>query len=122
VVLLLSAMVLIFVHGPKMLAMIGDGTLLASLVVIVFGLLFGELLRGGRPGYSRRPRLCSCGAASRHPAAAGHWRFPPAASHSDRQSSALISCSHCASNSLDALAQAKGHGSYLSSAFKSSNP
>jgi len=67
VVLLLGAVVLIAVNGPKMLAVIGEGTVLAILVVIVFGLLFGEL-QGG-PDRSIRGALASA-TVSRHPAIA----------------------------------------------------
>jgi len=59
--------VLIAVNGPKMLAVIGEGTVLAILVVIVFGLLFGELLGG--PDRSIRGALASA-TVSRHPAIA----------------------------------------------------
>jgi BASS family bile acid:Na+ symporter len=67
VVLLLGAVVLIAVNGPKMLAVIGEGTVLAILVVIVFGLLFGELLGG--PDRGIRGALASA-TVSRHPAIA----------------------------------------------------
>jgi BASS family bile acid:Na+ symporter len=67
VVLLLGAVVLLFVNGPKMLAVIGEGTVLAILVVIVFGLLFGELLGG--PDRASRSALASA-TVSRHPAIA----------------------------------------------------
>jgi BASS family bile acid:Na+ symporter len=67
VVLLLGAVVLLFIHGPKMLAVIGEGTVLAILVVIVFGLLFGELLGG--PDRGIRGALASA-TVSRHPAIA----------------------------------------------------
>ena len=67
VVLLLGAVVLLFIHGPKMLAVIGEGTVLAVLVVIVFGLLFGELLGG--PDRSIRGAIASA-TVSRHPAIA----------------------------------------------------
>jgi len=59
--------VLIAVNGPKMLTVIGEGTVLAILVVIVFGLLFGELLGG--PDRSIRGALASA-TVSRHPAIA----------------------------------------------------
>jgi BASS family bile acid:Na+ symporter len=67
VVLLLGAVVLLFVNGPKMLAVIGEGTVLAILVVIVVGLLFGELLGG--PDRASRGALASA-TVSRHPAIA----------------------------------------------------
>jgi BASS family bile acid:Na+ symporter len=67
VVLLLGAVVLLFVNGPKMLAVIGEGTVLAILVVIIFGLLFGELLGG--PDRGSRSALASA-TVSRHPAIA----------------------------------------------------
>jgi BASS family bile acid:Na+ symporter len=67
VVLLLGTVVLLALHGPKMLAVIGEGTVLAILVVIVFGLLFGELLGG--PDRSIRGALASA-TVSRHPAIA----------------------------------------------------
>ena len=67
VVLLIGAVVLLSVHGPTMLAVIGEGTVLAILVVIVFGLLFGELLGG--PDRSIRGALASA-TVSRHPAIA----------------------------------------------------
>ena len=66
-VLLIGAVVLLAVHGPKMLAMIGEGTVLVILVVIVFGLLFGELLGG--PDRGIRSALASA-TVSRHPAIA----------------------------------------------------
>ena len=66
-VVLLGAVVLLGVHGPKMLALIGEGTVLLILVVIVFGLLFGELLGG--PDRSVRGALASA-TVSRHPAIA----------------------------------------------------
>lgn len=67
VVLLLGAVVLLGVHGPKMLAVVGEGTVLIILVVIVFGLLFGELLGGSDRGI--RSALGSA-TVSRHPAIA----------------------------------------------------
>ena len=67
VVLLLGALVLLGVHGPKMLAVIGEGTVLLILIVIVFGLLFGELLGGPERGI--RGALASA-TVSRHPAIA----------------------------------------------------
>jgi BASS family bile acid:Na+ symporter len=67
VVLLIGAVVLLAIHGPKMLAVIGEGTVLAILVVIVFGLLFGELLGGS--DRSIRGALASA-TVSRHPAIA----------------------------------------------------
>jgi len=66
-VVLLGAVVLLGIHGPKMLALIGEGTVLLILVVIVFGLLFGELLGG--PDRSIRGALASA-TVSRHPAIA----------------------------------------------------
>ena len=67
VVLLLGALVLLGVHGPKMVAVIGEGTVLLILIVIVFGLLFGELLGGPERGI--RGALASA-TVSRHPAIA----------------------------------------------------
>jgi len=67
VVLPIGAVVLLGVHGPKMLAVIGEGTVLIILVVIVFGLLFGELLGG--PDRGIRGALASA-TVSRHPAIA----------------------------------------------------
>jgi BASS family bile acid:Na+ symporter len=67
VVVLLGAVVLLGIHGPKMLALVGEGTVLLILVVIVFGLLFGELLGG--PDRSIRGALASA-TVSRHPAIA----------------------------------------------------
>ena len=67
VVLLIGAVVLLAVHGPKMLAVIGEGTVLAILVVIIIGLLFGELLGGS--DRSIRGALASA-TVSRHPAIA----------------------------------------------------
>jgi BASS family bile acid:Na+ symporter len=66
-VVLLGAVVLLGIHGPKMLALVGEGTVLLILVVIVFGLLFGELLGG--PDRSIRGALASA-TVSRHPAIA----------------------------------------------------
>jgi BASS family bile acid:Na+ symporter len=67
VVLPIGAVVLLGVHGAKMLAVIGEGTVLIILVVIVFGLLFGELLGG--PDRNIRGALASA-TVSRHPAIA----------------------------------------------------
>ena len=67
VVLLTGAVVLLAVHGPSMLAVIGEGTVLAILVVIVFGLLLGQLLGG--PDKGIRDALASA-TVSRHPAIA----------------------------------------------------
>jgi len=67
VVLLIGAVVLLGVHGPTMLAVIGEGTVLAILVVIVFGLLLGQLLGG--PDKGIRDALSSA-TVSRHPAIA----------------------------------------------------
>ena len=67
VVLPIGAVVLLGVHGAKMLAVIGEGTVLIILVVIVFGLLFGELLGG--PDRGIRGALASA-TVSRHPAIA----------------------------------------------------
>jgi BASS family bile acid:Na+ symporter len=67
VVLLIGAVVLLGVHGPTMLAVIGEGTVLAILLVIVFGLLLGELLGG--PDRGIRDALASA-TVSRHPAIA----------------------------------------------------
>jgi len=67
VVLLIGAVVLLAVHGPKMVAVIGEGTVLAILVVIIIGLLFGELLGGS--DRSIRDALASA-TVSRHPAIA----------------------------------------------------
>ena len=66
-VVLLGAVVLLGIHGSKMLALIGEGTVLLILVVIVFGLLIGELLGG--PDRSIRGALASA-TVSRHPAIA----------------------------------------------------
>ena len=67
VVLLIGAVVLLGVQGPTMLAVIGEGTVLAILVVIVFGLLLGQLLGG--PDRGIRDALSSA-TVSRHPAIA----------------------------------------------------
>ena len=67
VVLLLGAVVLLGLHGPKMLMVIGEGTVLIILLVIVLGLLFGELLGG--PDRGIRGALASA-TVSRHPAIA----------------------------------------------------
>ena len=66
-VLLIGAVVLLAVQGPKMVAMVGEGTVLAILVVIAFGLLFGEMLGG--PDRGMRGALASA-TVSRHPAIA----------------------------------------------------
>jgi len=66
-VLLFGAVVLLAVQGPKMVAMVGEGTVLAILVVIAFGLLFGEMLGG--PDRGMRGALASA-TVSRHPAIA----------------------------------------------------
>lgn len=67
VVLLLGAVVLLIVHGRAILGVIGQGTLVVTLVVVAFGLLVGHLLGGPDPG--------NCGALAsatvlRHPAIA----------------------------------------------------
>lgn len=67
VVLLLGAVVLLGLHGPKMLMMIGEGTVLIILLVIVLGLGLGELLGG--PDRGIRGALASA-TVSRHPAIA----------------------------------------------------
>ena len=67
VVLLFGAVVLLGLHGPKMLMVIGEGTVLIILLVIVLGLLFGELLGG--PDRGIRGALASA-TVSRHPAIA----------------------------------------------------
>jgi BASS family bile acid:Na+ symporter len=67
VVLLLGALVLLGVHGPKMLAVIGEGTVLVILMVIVLGLVLGALLGGPERGI--RGALASA-TVSRHPAIA----------------------------------------------------
>jgi hypothetical protein len=67
IVVLSGKVVLLGVHGPTMLAVIGEGTVLAILVVIVFGLLLGQLLGG--PDRGIRDALSSA-TVSRHPAIA----------------------------------------------------
>ena len=66
-VVLVGAVGLLGIHGPKILALIGEGTVLLILVVIVFGLVFGELLGG--PDRGIRGALASA-TVSRHPAIA----------------------------------------------------
>lgn len=66
-VLLLGAVVLLIVHGRAILGVIGQGTLVVTLVVVGFGLLVGHLLGGPDPG--NRGALASA-AVLRHPAIA----------------------------------------------------
>ena len=69
--LLLGAVALLIVHGQKILELmggvIGQGTVLVSVVVIVFGLLVGGLLGGPAPGDRR---ALASATVSRHPAIA----------------------------------------------------
>jgi len=67
VVLLLGAVVLLIVHGRAILGVIGQGTLVVTVAVVVFGLLVGHLLGGPDPG--NRGALASA-TVSRHPAIA----------------------------------------------------
>ncbi len=67
VVLLLGAVVLLIVHGRAILGVIGQGTLVVTLVVVGFGLLVGHLLGGPDPG--NRGALASA-TVLRHPAIA----------------------------------------------------
>lgn len=66
-VLLVGAVVLLAVHGPKMLAVIGEGTVLIILMVIASGLVVGAWLGG--PDRGIRGALASA-TVSRHPAIA----------------------------------------------------
>ncbi len=76
-VLLLAAAVLILIKvGPIMLALIGDGTLLAIAAFVLLGLAVGHLLGGPKPGDRSVLALAT---ASRHPAVAisiAHITFP----------------------------------------------
>jgi len=67
VVLLLGAMVLLIVNGRAILGVIGQGTLIATVAVILFGLLVGHLLGGPDPG--NRGALAEA-TVLRHPAIA----------------------------------------------------
>ena len=67
VVLLLGAVVLLIVNGRAILGVIGQGTLIATVAVILFGLLVGHLLGGPDPG--NRGALASA-TVHRHPAIA----------------------------------------------------
>jgi BASS family bile acid:Na+ symporter len=76
-VLLLAGMGLILGKaGPAMLALLGDGTLLAIVVFLVVGLLAGHLLGGPTPG---ERSVLALATASRHPGVAlaiAHLTFP----------------------------------------------
>jgi BASS family bile acid:Na+ symporter len=67
VLLLLGAVVVLIAHGRSILAVIGQGTVIVTVVVIAFGLLVGQLLGGPDPG--NRGALASA-TVSRHPAIA----------------------------------------------------
>jgi BASS family bile acid:Na+ symporter len=67
VVLLLGAVVLLIVNGRAILGVIGQGTLSATVAVILFGLLVGHLLGGPDPG--NRGALAEA-TVLRHPAIA----------------------------------------------------
>lgn len=67
VVLLLGVVVLLIVNGRAILGAIGQGTLVAIVAVVAFGLLVGHLLGGPDPGH--RGALASA-TVSRHPAIA----------------------------------------------------
>ena len=67
VVLLLGAVVLLIVNGRAILGVIGQGTLIATVAVILFGLLVGHLLGGPDPG--NRGALAEA-TVLRHPAIA----------------------------------------------------
>jgi BASS family bile acid:Na+ symporter len=67
VVLLAGVLALLVIHGRTLLGVIGQGTLLVIVVVIVFGMLAGHLLGGPDPG--NRGALASA-TALRHPAIA----------------------------------------------------
>ncbi len=67
VVLLLGSIVLLAVTGRQVLGLVGGGTLVASVLVIGFGLFAGHLLGG--PGLAKRAALASAN-VSRHPGVA----------------------------------------------------
>jgi bile acid:Na+ symporter, BASS family len=67
VILLLGAVGLLIVHGRAMVGAIGQGTLVAIVAVVAFGLLVGHLLGGPDPG--NRGALASA-TVLRHPAIA----------------------------------------------------
>jgi len=67
VVLLLGAVVLLIVNGRAILGVISQGTLIATVAVILFGLLVGHLL--GRPDPGNRGALAGA-TVFRHPAIA----------------------------------------------------
>ena len=67
VVLLLGVAVLLSVHGRAILGVIGQGTLVVTVVVVALGLLVGHLLGGPDPG--NRGALASA-TVLRHPAIA----------------------------------------------------
>jgi len=67
VTLMLGAVLLLIVHGREILDVIGQGTLLAIVAVVAFGLLVGHLLGGPDPG--NRGALASA-TVLRHPAVA----------------------------------------------------
>lgn len=67
IALLLGAMALLYVTGPKILGVMGRGALATAAVIIGFGLLIGHLLGGPEPG--RRGAL-AVATAARHPGVA----------------------------------------------------
>jgi BASS family bile acid:Na+ symporter len=65
--LLFGAVALLIAHGQKILAVIGQGTVVVTVVVIAFGLLVGGLLGGPDPG---NRRALASATVCRHPAIA----------------------------------------------------
>jgi BASS family bile acid:Na+ symporter len=65
--LLFGAVALLIAHGQKILAVIGQGTVIVTVVVIAFGLLVGGLLGGPDPG---NRRALASATVCRHPAIA----------------------------------------------------
>jgi len=65
--ILIGAIALLIAHGQKILAVIGQGTVVVTVVVIAFGLLVGGLLGGPDPG---NRRALASATVCRHPAIA----------------------------------------------------
>ena len=64
---MIGAIALLIAHGQKIVGVIGQGTVIVTIVVIAFGLLVGELLGGPDPG---NRRALASATVCRHPAIA----------------------------------------------------
>ena len=65
--ILIGAIALLIAHGQKIVGVIGQGTVIVTIVVIAFGLLVGGLLGGPDPG---NRRALASATVCRHPAIA----------------------------------------------------